>query len=219
MYKLCSRQLILAGMIAGLGMSGGVAMAAEGDWVVRVGPAHVSPNDDSGELSGVAGVEVGVDSATSLGLTVTYMVSDHIGVGLLAAWPFKHDITSTGTTLPDAGKIAEVKQLPPTLTLQYHFQPASNIRPWVGAGLNYTTFFSEKTTGDLAGLTDSISLDDSFGWAVEAGIDIDINQDWFVSGQLWYLAIDTTATLGDGLGDIDVDIDPWVAMIGVGMRF
>jgi outer membrane protein len=210
------KRLIIAGMIAVIGLTAGAAAAAQGDLIVRVGPTLVNPNDDSGELSGVAGGKVSVDSAVSLGITLTWMATDNIGLSLLGAYPFKHDIKGAGE-LAALGKIAETKQLPPTFTVQYHFQPGSNIRPYVGAGLNYTTFFSEKTSGDIAGT--SISLDDSFGWAVEAGVDIDLNADWFISGQLWYIAIDTTAKLGDGLGNIDVDIDPLVAMLGFGRRF
>lgn len=212
---VCRKLALGVAVVGALALGGGGALAAGGDWIVRVGPAHVSPNDDSGELSGVAGAEVSVDSATSLGITVTWMANEQVGIGVLGAWPFRHDIQGAGA-LAGAGRIAEVKHLPPTVTLQYHLNPAAGIRPYVGAGINYTTFFSEKTHG-LGGA--SISLDDSWGWAIEAGVDIDVGRDWFASAQLWYLAIDTTAKLGDGLGDIAVDIDPWVAMIGAGRRF
>lgn len=209
------------GMGAGLAFTlalalAGTAMAAPGDLAVRLGAAHVNPNDDSGELSGVAGAEVSVDSATSLGISLTYMAGERIGIGVLGAWPFEHDVKGAGA-LAGAGKIAEVKHLPPTVTLQYHLAPDASVRPFVGAGLNYTRFFSEETTGPISGA--SIDLDDSWGWALELGVDADIGQGWFLSGQVWYVAIDTTAMLGDGLGRIDVDIDPWVFMVGAGRRF
>lgn len=215
------KNLILAAALGALACGSAAALAAPGDWVVRLGVAHVSPNDDSGALNGgdaPADARVGVDSGTSLGITLAYMLSDKLGIGVLGALPFKHDITGAGA-LDGAGKIAEVKQLPPTVTLQYHFSPAATVRPYVGAGLNYTTFFSEKTSGAIEDF--DISLDDSFGWAVEAGVDMDLNRDWFVSAQLWYLAIDTKAKLTGpaDLGDVSVDIDPWVAMIGAGRRF
>lgn len=205
------------GWVMGAGLmlvAGGVA-AAPGDLTVRVGAAHVSPNDDSGELSGVAGAEVGVDGATSLGISLTYMAGERIGVGVLGAWPFEHDIKGRGV-LAGAGTVAEAKHLPPTVTLQYHFAPQAEVRPFVGAGFNYTRFFSEKTRG-LGGA--SIDLDDSWGWALEAGVDVDIADAWALSGQLWYIAIDTTAKLGGGLGDIEVDIDPWVFMLSASRRF
>lgn len=216
MWKSKIGVLVNAGVGAALAVAGTAAPAAPGDWLVRVGMANVSPNDDSGELSGLAGAGVSVGNDASLGITVGYMLGDRLGVGVLGALPFRHGIGGEGS-IAGLGAIAEVKQLPPTVTLQYHFAPEAAVRPWVGAGFNYTTFFSEETKGALAG-TD-IRLDDSFGLAVEAGVDIDIDRDWFLGAQLWYLDIGTTAELGGGLGGIDVDIDPWVAMIGVGHRF
>jgi len=216
MWKSKIRVLMNAGAGAPLAVTGAAASAAPGDWLVRVGAVNGSPNDDSGELSGVAGAEVSVDGDTSLGITLGYMLSDKLGIGVLGALPFKHEINGEGS-IAGLGAIADVKHLPPTVTLQYHFAPEAGVRPYVGAGINYTTFFSEETKGALAG-TD-ISLDDSIGLAVEAGVDVDINQDWFIGAQLWYIDIATTAKLSGGLGEIDVDINPWVAMIGVGHAF
>ncbi|MDT8385699.1 MAG: OmpW family outer membrane protein [Gammaproteobacteria bacterium] len=201
-----------------MGFMSATAMAAPGDWLVRVGPVNVGPNDDSGELSGVTGAEVSVDSSTSLGISLGYQLNNNLGIGVLGAVPFKHDIQGEGS-IEGLDKVAEVEHLPPTVTLQYYFAPEAGIRPFVGAGINYTTFFNEKTTGTLATLTDSIRLDDSWGLALEAGIDIDLNQDWFISGQLWYIDIATKAKLGDGLGSIDVDINPWVVMLSAGHTF
>lgn len=194
----------------------GAAVAAPGDLIVRLGAAQVMPNDDSGELSGLAGAEVTVEDATSLGITLTWMVTGRLGVGVLGAWPFEHDIEGAGA-LAGTGKIAEVRHLPPTVTLQYHFAPQARFRPWVGAGVNYTNFFDEKTAGVIEGV--DIELDDSWGWALEAGVDFALGEDWYLSGQAWYVAIDTEATLGADLGSIQVDIDPWVFMVGAGRRF
>lgn len=216
MLKQSLKRGMGAGVALTVALAGGVAMAAPGDIAVRVGVAHVSPNDESGEVAGFgAGSEVSVDGATSLGISLTYMAGRNLGVGVLGAWPFKHDIKGAGA-IAGAGKVAEVKQLPPTVTLQYHFSPDAAVRPFIGAGFNYTTFFSEKTTGALDG-TD-MELDDSFGWALEAGLDYSINPDWFLSGQVFYIAIDTTAKV-NGADAVDVDIDPWVFMVSAGRRF
>lgn len=209
-------------------VAGAVALAANsalaleaGDWIARAGAAHVNPDASSDALTSaaVAGGTLDVDSATALGVTLGYMYTDHIGVGLLLATPFEHDIEGDGS-ISAVGKLVEADQLPPTLTLQYHFTPKSNIRPYVGAGINYTIFFSEDGTGALAG--HSVELEDSWGLAAEAGIDIDINDKWFVSGQLWYLDIDTEADISGALvneNGLDVEIDPWVVMIGIGTTF
>lgn len=214
--------LVSAALLAGLGATGHALAVQQGDILVRFGVATVAPNDDSSTVEPTfgAGSGVQVDKDTTLGLTFVYMATDTIGVELVGALPFRHDIKGSGT-LSAAGKLAETKQLPPTLLAQYYFNAGSNIRPYVGAGLNYTNFFSEKTAGALSG--SSIKLSDSWGLAGEVGVDIDINNDWYVNLAAWYMDIDTEATIGVGAvpveNKIDVQIDPWVSFIGIGTRF
>ncbi|MBU1191112.1 MAG: outer membrane beta-barrel protein [Gammaproteobacteria bacterium] len=212
--------LLTLALLTTLGASApSLAGVQQGDILVRAGVAYVSPQGDSDEITGIgAGAKVEADDATSLGITFTYMATDNIGIGVLAAWPFEHDIDAEGS-IAALGTVAEIEHLPPTVTLQWHFTPSSNVRPYVGAGINYTTFFSEDTKGALA--SHDLSLDDSWGLALEAGVDIDINSDWFLSGQVWYLDIDTDASLRGPVfnTNFDVEIDPWVMMLGVGTKF
>ncbi|WP_114765824.1 OmpW family outer membrane protein [Vibrio rhodolitus] len=178
----------------------------EGDFIVRAGLASVVPNDDSSEE---LGAKLEVDSDTQLGLTFGYMFTDNVSFEVLAASPFKHDISVQG-----AGKAGETKHLPPTFMLQYYFGTAeSDFRPYVGAGINYTFFFDEKLDSGA-----SLSLDDSWGLAANVGLDYMLNDDWFVGGSIWYADIDTTATIG-GTTNVDVEIDPWVLMISGGYKF
>lgn len=197
-----------------------------GDFIFRAGPTTVSPDEDSDTVAGIAGSEVHVDDSTQLGLTLTYMYSDHIGVELLAATPFDHDV-SGNSVLEGAGitDIASSKQLPPSLTVNYY--PASSdskIQPYFGAGINYTYFFDEDADSAfeaVAGSTD-VDLDDSWGLALRAGVDYQLSDKWALNASLWYLDIDTEATLKTtGLGTIkvDVDIDPYVYMLGVSYKF
>jgi outer membrane protein len=159
-------------------------------------------------------------------------------IDLLAAWPFEHDIEANGTlsnTLQTlglgTGDIGEIKQLPPTLSLQYHFMPKNNVRPYVGAGINYFYAFDEDVKGPLqrAGYTD-LDVDDSWGIALQAGIDVDVNDDWFVSADVRWIDIETDAKVTGGaagtpaaaLGTIRADnitVDPWVVSIMVGKTF
>lgn len=199
-------------------MSANVLAHSEGDFIVRAGAAIVSPNDSSGDVLGSSALEFSVDSNTQLGLTLGYMFTDNISFEVLAATPFSHGISVNGV-----GEVAETKHLPPTFMVQYYFGDSeSDFRPYVGAGINYTVFFDESLTGTgkNAGLTD-VSLDDSWGLAANVGMDYMINDDWFLNASVWYADIGTTATYKTATDTFktDVDIDPWVFMIGGGYNF
>lgn len=237
-------RLIRTGAIATCLLMAGAAQAREaGDFLLRVGAVYADPHTSSGNVTlGGAGVgdgnwQVDVDSDTQLGITATYMLTDSIGIGVLGATPFKHDINAAGS-IAGAGKLGETKHLPPTLTVQYFpLAPDSRYQPYVGAGINYTNFFEEKTTPTLTGAVDAalgggviddtnLRLDDSFGLALELGLDVKLTDQLGLNAALWWADIDTTAKIdaiqnGQTLGtaEVDVDIDPMVYMVGLSYAF
>ena len=181
----------------------------EGDFFMRAGLASVMPNESSDNVLNTGELELSND--TQVGLTFTYMFTDNVGIELLAATPFTHDVSTDGL-----GKIAEVSHLPPTLMGQYYFGEAnSQYRPYVGAGINYTTFFEEEGFNDLDGT--EVKLDDSFGLAAQVGIDVELNEDWFFNASFWYMDIDTEVETS--VGTFDAEIDPYVVMVGMGYTF
>ncbi len=218
-----------------------VAPAAQafeaGDFVVRGGAVHVAPDDSSDKII-VGGAEykngtrVAVDSNTQLGIRGTYMFGDSIGLGLLAATPFKHNITAKGGDL-DGAPAGETKHLPPTITLQFYpMSSASAFQPYAGIGVNYTTFFEEKTSSalnaNLPGTSSELELDDSIGVAVEVGMDYMLNENFGLNAAMWWADIDTDAQItaynADGsqaaqTDSFEVQIDPMVYMIGMTYKF
>jgi len=196
--------LIGAAVAATLAASPAYALN-QGDWLFRIGASNVSPKSNNSSI-------VNVDSATQLSFTIGYMLTPNWGVEALASLPFKHDIRLNS----DGSKVATTKHLPPTFTLQYYFQPSSSIRPYLGAGVNYTKFFNVKTTGALAGT--SLKLGDSWGLAAQAGVDIDLNKKWFLNANVRYIDI-TTRAKSSAVGNFDVHIDPWVYSLGIGTTF
>jgi outer membrane protein len=196
----------------------------QGDVIVRAGAALVDPNSSSDELQ-VNGVKqagtkdmVHVGTDTQLGLTAVFMLQDHLGLELLAATPFKHDIQLKGV-----GKLATTKHLPPTLSLQYYpMDTASKFQPYAGIGVNYTTFFDESLTSEAedAGFSD-LNLDSSWGLAGQLGADYLITDNVLINAAVWYIDIDTQANmyLGNAKVKTDVTIDPWVYMVGMGYKF
>jgi outer membrane protein len=198
------------------------------DWLVRGRIITVSPNDDSGNLYANGGTlnlgeGVKVNADTVPELDITYMMTRHWGVELILGYS-KHDIDSRGAAAGlGLGQVIETKVLPPTLTLQYHFLPNSSVRPYIGAGLNYTYFFDEEVVGLLDQPGAKVKLDSSWGLAAQAGVDIDVGYDWFINFDVKYLDIDTEARFSGinlvGSANINTDIDPFVYGIGIGRKF
>lgn len=192
---------------------------AQDNWILRVRGISISPNDSSSEILDT-GTEVTVDSKTTFEVDLTYMFSDNVGLEVIAATA-RHDLATAGGALggADAGS---VKVLPPTVTLQYFFG-GETIRPYIGAGVNFTYFYSYNLSEDLAGLgiTD-VEFSNSFGFAGNFGIDFSLGGSWLLNLDAKYIMISTDADLmvgGDVLDTIDVDVDPWVYGVGIGYRF
>ncbi|PHM60304.1 outer membrane protein OmpW [Xenorhabdus ishibashii] len=189
-----------------------------GDFLFRAGTATVRPHAGSDNVLGLG--SFGVNNNTQLGLTFGYMITDNIGVELLAATPFQHRVS-----LPGAGEVAEVKHLPPTLMAQYYFGSSENeFRPYVGIGVNYTTFFSEKFTNNETvkdANLNSLDLKDSWGIAGQVGLDYQLNKNWMLNTSLWWMNIETDVKfkVGDADQKYKTRLDPWVFMFGVGYSF
>jgi len=211
MKKLAVAALVLSSF------SGGAWAHDAGEFFIRAGTATVRPTEGSDNVLGSLG-SFQVSNNTQLGLTFTYMATDNIGIELLAATPFRHKV-GTGPT----GTIATVHQLPPTLMAQWYFFDAkTKLRPYVGVGINYTTFFNNSfnDTGKDAGLSD-LSLKDSWGVAGQVGVDYMLNQDWLINASVWYIDIDTDVKFkANGVNQsVSTRLDPWVFMFSAGYRF
>ena len=175
-----------------------------GDVLVRGGAIMVSPTTGSGDT-------LDVQPNTQLGLTLSYMVTDNWGVELLGATPFSHSVEMGGA------EVAKVKHLPPSLMAQYYFGDAqSKVRPYVGAGVNYTFFFDEKGRGALDGA--KVDVDSSWGVAAQAGIDMAVTDNLFVNSSIWYMNIESDVTVNGTVVD-KTKINPIGLMVGVGYRF
>lgn len=207
-----------------------------GDMIIRAGAATTAPNEDSGQLkldgAKVAGTKATLNSDTQLGLAFAYMLTDHVGIELLAATPFQHTVGVRGVSAATGisgldGKLADVKQLPPTLSLQYYpLAPTSRFQPYAGVGINYTLFYDEELSGarKQQGFN-NLKVQDSVGIAGQLGFDYMLNEHIMLNASVWYVDIDTKASvdgptaLGVGRTKVDLEVDPWVYMVGVGYKF
>ncbi len=216
-----------------------------GDIVFRGGAAYVAPNTDAGALDTIVtpidGVKdaVEVDSAGGVTLTGTYLFHKNFGIEVVGALPFQHDINGDGA-LKGLGKVGDTKHLPPTVLLQFYpLESNSFVQPYVGVGINYTIFFENDTNDEFAAAVDgllggagvvdtTLDLDDSVGLGLEVGADWALDKNFSVNTSVWYLDIETTATVDARLASgakvadaakFDVAIDPLVYAVGIAYKF
>lgn len=194
-------------------------------WQVRVRGVGVIP-DESANI-GVIGGDANISNTLIPELDFTYFFTKNIAAELILGTT-KHEVSTIGSDISAIGgptsadiDLGSVYLLPPTLTLQYHFLTEEVFRPYVGAGVNYTIFYNEKQ----GSVVKDIKYDNSFGYAFQVGFDLMIDDTFFVNADVKKLFLKTdvsvdASNLASGLSiPADVDINPWLIGLGVGMKF
>ena len=199
---------LIAAALAVAALAPVAAQAEEGPLLVRVRAVNVDPANKGTDDA----KDVRLNSKVIPEVDFTYFVTPNIAAELILTYPQKHDVSVVGL-----GKIGSLRHLPPTLTAQYHFLPTGQIRPYVGAGVNYTNITTVSFTYPT---TETLNLDrGSFGFALQAGVDIQVAPKVFVNLDIKKVNIQTTLrdAAGTALGKIKVD--PTLVGVGVGYRF
>lgn len=195
-----NKRALVAGTLVAATLFTGVAQAATGDWLVRGRLISVQPSASSSPVTGV-----NASNKATLEADFTRFMTDNIALELILATT-KHDISLNGSALGTVGV------LPPTLTVQYHFSPDATVSPYLGAGLNYTRFYSVNLNGFTVG-------NSSTGGALQAGLDYKINKDMFVNVDIKKIFMKTDVSTTAGAYVTTLTIDPIVVGVGMGWKF
>lgn len=196
-------------------------------WQVRLRGLAVVPSESAS--IGVIGGDAAISTAVTPELDFTYFFTKNFAAELILGTS-KHDVNTTGSDISAVGgptstnvDLGSVRLLPPTLTFQYHFYPLAdkNFKPYVGAGINYTIFYDVKGGNTVK----DVKYDNAVGFACQLGIDYMITEKFFINIDAKKIFLNTDVTvdasnLAAGLSiPAEVDIDPWLFGVGVGMRF
>ncbi len=203
------KTIFSAALAIAMGIAAAPAFAqSAGDFTLGFGFHTVNPKSNNGT---VAGARSDISNSVRPTFTFEYFVKDNLGVEVLAALPFKHTVSLAGL-----GDVATVKQLPPVVSIQYHFANETKFTPFLGAGVNYTKFFSQDTEGAIAG--NKIDVDDSWGIALHAGVDYAITEHGSLRADVRWIDISSDVKLnGSKIGTVDVN--PWVFGMAYVYRF
>lgn len=201
--------MLASGAMAATGSVDGTPWDAKERFMIRARAVTVIPNESS---STSIGGEVEAEEGFSPEVDFTYFFSNHFAAELIAATS-KHDMGARNTSLGNLD-LGHVWALPPTLTLQYHFNPHGQIRPYVGAGAGYIFWYGEES-----GQVNDIEYDDGIAYALQAGVDMGIDEHWAVNFDVKRLFHNVDAKINGGAVTADVDLDPWVVGAGIAYRF
>ena len=201
-------------LVVAMALGTSAAHAEAGDTFIRIRGIMVAPTESSGGiLPTFPTEEVKVNNSVMPEVDITHMVSNNVGLELIAATT-KHNASGTSGTTGGIGKLASTWVLPPTLTVQYHFAPEAKVRPYVGAGVNYMLFYGGSNKNGF-----NLKIDDGFGLAAQAGLDVATSGPWSVNLDVKKIFFTTDAVDRKSGLKSKVHLDPWVLSAGFGYRF
>lgn len=219
--------LAIVGMASGTVPS--MAGDSNGDFQIRVGGTGVLFDDQVNSvktntgvnLKSAIGADAEVEDVYVPTATLTYFFTNNLAFELVCC-AAHINVKGTGGLAP-LGDIAEAWTLPPVATVQYRFNRFGHFQPYVGAGVQWIHYWGD-TADNALGAT-KVKFDDSFGPALQAGIDYDLGAGWSLNVDVKKAWVDTKVTWENNkaLGGADViakaDVDPLWVTASVGYRF
>ncbi len=191
-----------------LAVAGSVAMsfaaqAADGPWLVRVRAVNLeSANGDS------TGLGLSINNKVIPEVDFSYFFTPQIAAELILTYPQKQTVHSSVV----GSDIGSFKHLPPTLTVQYHFTTLGALKPYLGAGVNYTRI------SDVNLIPGADLSRNSYGLALQAGADYEISKNVYLNLDVKKVQIRTDVSLS-GVKVGQFKVDPLLVGVGIGWRF
>jgi outer membrane protein len=189
------------------------AIAQENSWMVRARATNL--NWDNGQSTaaiqpGGSGLDVNAKNKTIPELDISYFFTKNIAAELVLTYPQRVEVRSYSTLL------GTVTALPPTLLAQYHFTQFGPLKPYVGAGINYTRFGSRNLGG-----ADQYSVEkSSIGYAAQIGADYMLTKNWGINLDVKYLQIETDVIINSsGASAGTLNLSPIATSVGVTYKF
>jgi outer membrane protein len=169
-------RILAASLVAAL--AGHAAQAQ--DNLIKIGAIRYTTHSSSNGLTATpsvfpAGADAETGDATTLLFAIERSLTPNLSIELALGVPPRVDAKGTGAAAAFGDKLLSAKNVSPTLVMNYYFgDPATPLRPYLGAGINYTTFRGIRSSLP----TSKLQMSDSWGWAVQGGLSYAVRRDW-----------------------------------------
>jgi outer membrane protein len=185
--------------------------SSENPWMVRVRATDlIWQNGQSGAV--VQGANVKAANKVIPEFDISYFFTKNIAAELVLTYPQTININYTASQT----NLGSIKALPPSLLLQYHFTDLGALKPYVGAGVNYTIFSNRNNLGNGAYSVDSSSV----GAVGQVGADYFLDKNWGLNVDLKYATMSTNVTATSGGANVrKLTLNPWMPGVGVTYKF
>jgi outer membrane protein len=198
-------KLVLMTMVLGLVS---LTAMAETPWLVRGRAVYVDSADKSDPLGGIGAADrIHVSDKTIPEVDISYFFTPNMAAELMLTYPQKHEVTLDGAL------IGSFRHLPPGLIAQYHFAPDARVSPYVGLGVNWTTFSKNRMLGGAGSLEH-----DSVGPVAQAGVDVKLGGPWSLNFDVKKVRLRSDVLI-NGVKASKAMVDPVLLGVGVGYRF
>jgi outer membrane protein len=214
MKKIIVTTAVVAAMMSALS----TARADDGRWEVRLRADYLSMADKSDAFAPLKIPEnaIHVNSKWIPDLDFEYYFAPHWSSELVLTYPQVQEVTVEKSALGGPTNIGSFRHLPPTVTVKYGFLPDSDIRPYVGAGVNLTLIYDDDLVVPTVGRLDLNHI--SVGPAVQAGLDWKVAPQWFVNADVKWAMLRSDVKF-EGTQISQARLDPLMLGIGIGYRF
>lgn len=188
------------------------------NFYVRTGPASLFLSEGAKVHAGgalVPGGTIAIGNHTTGTVEFGYQFTSNFSVAFTGGFPPTVDILAAGS-LETVGTLGSITYGPTALTAQYTFTDFGRIKPYVGAGPMFMFVFDEDD-----GALKDLNVKGAIGAVLQAGVDIDVTDNWglFVDVKKGFLRTTSTGMLGPTPISADVKLDPLVIGAGIKLRF
>ena len=206
-----SKNLLVGGALLLLSLA---PCQAASPWSTHLRATYVATADKSDAFSALginfASNAISTNDKLIPEIDVNYAFTDTLSAQLVLTIPQKLEVSLAGV-----GKLGSFNYLPPTFLFEYRANPGGAIRPYVGAGINYTLIWNQNIA--VAGVP--LHLDhSSIGVAAQAGLDWNIDERWAFNVDIKYAKIQSDVYAGS-TSLTQARLDPFLYSVGVRYGF